>query len=204
MTSLLSTRRALIVFLVVGAAATACGSSSSKTSSASGSSATTAASSGGITVSAANVPGVGMVLVNGDGRTLYLLTSEQGGKITCTDSNGCTKVWPDTELPKGVTAATAGPGIDASKLSTVKDASGSLYVTYGGWPLYTYSGDTGSGKANGQGIQSFGGQWWVISPAGTAVTTSASSSGGSGSSGSGGGSSGGSGGSSSGGGGYGY
>jgi len=182
MFSALSTRRALIVFLAVGAAASACGSSSSKTSSASGSSATTAVSSGGITVSAANVPGVGMVLVNGDGRTLYMLTSEQGGKITCTDSNGCTKVWPDTELPKGVTAATAGSGIDASKLSTVKDASGSLYVTYGGWPLYTYSGDTGSGKANGQGIQSFGGTWWVLSPAGTPVMTNASgSSGGSGS-----------------------
>ena len=38
-----------------------------------------------MTVKAAMVPGVGTVLVNGDGRTLYLLTSEKGGKLTCTD-----------------------------------------------------------------------------------------------------------------------
>ena len=104
-----------------------------------------------ITISATNVPGVGTVLVNGQGRTLYLLTSEKGGKITCTDDNGCTKLWPDTELPQGVTAATAGSGIQASMLGTVKDASGSLYVTYNKWPLYTYAGDSGPGRRTAKG-----------------------------------------------------
>ena len=128
----------------------------------------------GVTIASSNVPGVGTVLVNGqDGRTLYLLTSEQGGKLTCTDDNGCTKVWPDTELPSGVTAAKAGNGVDASKLSTVKSADGHLYPTYAGWPLYEYSGDQGAGQANGQGIVSFGGTWETLTPAGTAVTASA-------------------------------
>src|SRR5205807_2442261 len=128
------------------------------------------ASNASITVSTASVPGMGTVLVNGSGRTLYLLTSEKGGTLTCTDDNGCTKVWPDTELPSGTTRPIAGSGIDASKLSTIKGPSGNLYITYAGWPLYTYSGDTGPGQAKGQGIVSFGGTWWTLTPAGTPVT----------------------------------
>lgn len=129
----------------------------------------------GVTVAAANVDGFGMVLVDGSGRTLYMLTSERGGKITCTDDNGCTKTWPDTELPDGVTAATAGPGIDKSLLSTVKDAKGSLYVTYGGWPLYTFAGDSGPGQAKGEGINSFGGTWYVLGVSGQPVTSKSQS-----------------------------
>ena len=163
----------------------ACGSSGS--GDASGGSASSWSSSQGpaaagaahpaITVAAASVPGVGTVLVNGDGRTLYLLTSEKSGTLTCTDDNGCTKVWPDTELPSGTTRPIAGSGIQASMLSTVKGPSGALYITYAGWPLYTYSGDTGPGQARGQGIVSFGGTWEALTPAGTPVTATSSSGG---------------------------
>jgi predicted lipoprotein with Yx(FWY)xxD motif len=128
-----------------------------------------------VTISAKSVPGVGTVLVNGQGRTLYLLNSEKGGKITCTDANGCTKIWPDTELPKGMTAATAGSGVQASLLGTVK-SDGALYVTYNGWPLYTFSGDSGSGAAHGQGITSFGGTWYALTSSGNAATGQAASS----------------------------
>jgi predicted lipoprotein with Yx(FWY)xxD motif len=145
--------------VVLGAAA--CGSST-KTKTAAGRSAA-------ITVSGANVAGVGTVLVNGDGRTLYALSSERGGKITCTEANGCTKVWPDTELPAGTAQGIAGAGVQASLLGTAKGATGDLYLTYGGWPLYTYSGDSGPGQANGQGITSFGGTWSTLTPAGTPI-----------------------------------
>ena len=123
----------------------ACGSGSSYGgSSASSSSQTSAsgASKAAYTVSAAAVPGVGTVLVNGSGMTLYMLTSEKGGTLTCTDENGCTKVWPDTELPSGVAAPIAGTGIDASKLSTIKGPSGSPLCgsskrVSGGWVAAT-------------------------------------------------------------------
>jgi predicted lipoprotein with Yx(FWY)xxD motif len=151
----------------------ACGSSSPKASSGTTSAPTTADASG-VTIATADVAGFGTVLVNAkDGRTLYLLTSEQGGKLTCTDANGCTTVWPDTELPAGVTAATAGTGANAALLGTVTSADGKLYVTYGGYPLYEFSKDTGPRQAKGQGINSFGGTWYVISAAGTPVTASA-------------------------------
>ena len=123
-----------------------------------------------ITVTTATLPSVGRVLVNGNGQTLYLLSSEQGGKLTCTDDNGCTKVWPDTELPSGKTAGIAGTGVQASLLSTVKSADGKLYLTYNTFPLYTFTGDTGTGTAAGQGITSFGGTWSAITPAGVAAT----------------------------------
>jgi predicted lipoprotein with Yx(FWY)xxD motif len=152
------------------------GPSSSSSSSSQGPAAAGAANPA-ITVAATSVPGVGTVLVNGDGKTLYMLTSEKGGTLTCTDDNGCTKVWPDTELPSGTTSPIAGSGIQASMLSTVKGPSGALYITYGGWPLYTYSGDTGPGQARGQGIVSFGGTWEALTPAGTPVTTSSTSGG---------------------------
>jgi predicted lipoprotein with Yx(FWY)xxD motif len=125
------------------------------------------------------VPGVGTVLVNAQGQTLYLLTSEKGGKITCTAANGCTQAWPETVVSSG-TAATAGSGVQSSLLGTVKDASGNLEVTYNHWPLYTFSGDSGPGVAKGQGISNFGGTWYVLNSSGNPVTStqSASSSGG--------------------------
>src|SRR5205814_10124760 len=78
---------------------------------------------GSATVSAKSVPGVGTVLVNGQGQTLYMLTSETGGKITCTQANGCTQAWPETLLSNGATTAKADSGVQSSLLGTVKDAS---------------------------------------------------------------------------------
>jgi predicted lipoprotein with Yx(FWY)xxD motif len=160
---------------VTGAAAlalAACGGSSGTTSPTT----STPPTATGVTISSATVAGLGTVLVNGQGATLYLLTSEQGGKLTCSLANGCTNVWPPTDLPNGVTAATAGTGVDASKLGTVRDSSGTLIVTYAGWPLYTYAGDSGTGSANGESISSFGGTWYTLTPAGTEVKSKSAAS----------------------------
>lgn len=167
--------RAGVALAAAGVVAlSACGSSAATTTAATGPAGTDAPSSAGVTISAADVPGMGTVLVNGEGRTLYLLSTEAGGKLTCTDDNGCTKVWPDTELPSGVTQATAGSGVQASLLGTVKSADGNVYVTYGGYPVYQFSGDNGPGLVNGQGIQSFGGTWSAMTPAGTGLDPSSS------------------------------
>ena len=180
-----SVPRILYGSLALGAVAAAAACSSTASSSTAASSGTSqpagtsspASSSSAVTISAKSVPGVGTVLVNSKGQTFYILTSEKGGKITCTDDNGCTKIWPDTELPKGMTAATAGSGIQTSLLGTVKSSDGALYVTYHGWPLYTYAGDNGPGQKNGEGITSFGGTWYVLSTSGNPVTSSHSQSG---------------------------
>jgi predicted lipoprotein with Yx(FWY)xxD motif len=164
--------------LALGTAATiaGCGSPSSSTAAGSPSSSAPAgaSSASSATISAKSVPGVGTVLVNGQGQTLYMLTSEKAGKITCTQANGCTQAWPETLLANGMTTAKAGSGVQASLLGTVKDASGNLEVTYNHWPLYTFSGDPGSGVAKGQGLTSFGGTWYVLNGSGNPVTSSQS------------------------------
>ena len=189
-----STRRLLGVGLIFGAAAitvAACGSSagtssgSSSPAAAGGASNASSASGGSnagtsastVTVSAKNVAGLGTVLVNQQGRTLYMLTTEKGGKITCTASSGCLHAWPEINLPSGTKAAKAGTGVKSSLLGTVKGGAGKTEVTYNGWPLYTFIGDSSAGSATGQGITNFGGTWYVLNTAGNPVTTKAASGG---------------------------
>jgi predicted lipoprotein with Yx(FWY)xxD motif len=164
--------------MALGTAATvaACGSSSSSTAAGSpgGSAPVGASSAAPATISAKSVSGVGTVLVDGQGQTLYMLTSEKAGKITCTQANSCTRAWPETLIADGATTAKAGRGVQASLLGTVKDASGNLEVTYNHWPLYTFSGDSGPGVAKGQGLTSFGGTWYVLNGSGNPVTSSPS------------------------------
>jgi predicted lipoprotein with Yx(FWY)xxD motif len=124
---------------------------------------TTPASSGGentaspvpnksVLVSTGSVPGVGSVLVDADGLTLYYDKAESMGTIKCT--GGCATVWPPVLLPSGVMAATAGTGVDARNFGTIARPDGGTQVTYGGKPLYLFAGDS-AGQATGQGVDDF-------------------------------------------------
>lgn len=119
--------------------------------------------------SIANVPNLGSVLVDGSGRTVYILTSGDHTNVPCNDASGCTKLWPDLPLPSGTTAAKAGKGLNASLLGTKKLSDGETYPTYNGWLIYEYSGDSSAGDANGQGITSFGGTWYALDASGNPV-----------------------------------
>lgn len=132
------------------------------------------------TVEAVKSSKYGTILVTASGRTLYMLTAESAKKNVCTAR--CTAIWPQLTT-KGTPEA--GKGVNGKLLGTIDRGKGVLQVTYKGQPLYLYSGDTGKGQANGEGIASFGGTWYVLNDAGVAVTAAVTSS--SGSSGSGGG-----------------
>ncbi|HEY2520092.1 MAG TPA: hypothetical protein VGJ19_08280 [Streptosporangiaceae bacterium] len=161
-----------------GSSSPAAAGGASSAAAGSGSASSAGATTSSVTVSAKSVAGLGTVLVNQKGQTLYMLTTEKGGKITCTASNGCLHAWPEINLPSGTKAATAGSGVKSSLLGTVKGGAGKTEVTYNGWPLYTYFGDSAAGQANGQGISNFGGTWYVLNTAGSPVTSKASSGGG--------------------------
>lgn len=122
------------------------------------------------------------MVVDARGRTVYILTSDGHSNAPCSDSSGCTKLWPDLPLPDGVSSATAGASLQASLLSTKKLSDGETYPTYNGWLMYEYAGDSGPGQATGQGITSFGGKWYVLNASGVPVTAAPSSSTGSGAS----------------------
>ncbi|MGA7363187.1 MAG: hypothetical protein WCB86_08590 [Candidatus Dormiibacterota bacterium] len=121
-----------------------------------------------VTINTASVSGLGTVLVNSHGRTLYTLSSEGAGKLTCTVANGCTQSWFESDLPPDTAAATAAGGVQTSLLGTEAGAAGTV-VTYDGWPLYTFSGDGAANQANGEGLQSFGGTWYALEASGALV-----------------------------------
>jgi predicted lipoprotein with Yx(FWY)xxD motif len=116
-----------------------------------------------VTLRTAKVKGVGTVLVEGGGITVYLFTTDTGSTSTCTGS--CADTWPPL-ITGG--QPEAGSGADDGKLGTTSSSAGKQ-VTYDGHPLYLYSGDNGAGEANGQGI---GGVWFAVTadgnPAGQA------------------------------------
>jgi predicted lipoprotein with Yx(FWY)xxD motif len=106
---------------------------------------------------------LGMILVNGRGRTLYAFTKDSRNKDRCVTTSGCTSTWPVVTShgkPQG------GPGVKGSMLSTIKLPGGSRQVTYAGHPLYTYVGDSSAGATDYVGISAFGGTWLAMNSAG--------------------------------------
>jgi predicted lipoprotein with Yx(FWY)xxD motif len=118
------------------------------------------ASGAPVTVRAASNASLGKtVLVTATGLTLYHLTGESGGRITCRGS--CTAAWPPLLVAKGAKAR-AGSGVSASSLGVVRRPDGKRQVTYAGQPLYRYAGDAKAGDAKGDGV---GGAWFAVTPA---------------------------------------
>jgi predicted lipoprotein with Yx(FWY)xxD motif len=124
---------------------------------------TAAPAAGGTTVAVADSR-LGDILVDGEGRTLYAFTKDQGDQSAC--SGQCADNWPALEG-----TATAGTGAQASLLSSAMQAGGDAQVTYGGRPLYYFAGDAKPGDVNGQGV---GNVWFVVTAGGDLVKEKAS------------------------------
>jgi predicted lipoprotein with Yx(FWY)xxD motif len=118
----------------------------------------------GITIKVANSR-FGQILVDANGRTLYLFLLDSGTTSRC-DSAGCVQNWPPV-LTHG--RPLAGPGVTASLLDTTKRADGTIEVTYAGHPLYYFIADRQPGQVTGQGINAFGAPWYVVSPSGMQI-----------------------------------
>lgn len=110
-------------------------------------------------VQAARVGRYGVVLTNGHGDSLYLLTNESGDHIAC--KGGCLSIWPPLLVPRSVHRVHAGPGV-AGHLGLVARSATTWQVTDNGYPLYTYAGDSKPGQATGEGIVSNGGTWYLL------------------------------------------
>ena len=108
------------------------------------------------------------------GTTVYSLKPT---KVACTAT--CLQIWPAVLLPKGVTKATAGSGVNAAKLGTIKRPDGELQVTYGGKALYRFFKDKSAGQVNGN-VKDKWGAWSdvvTVHPAGTVTGTSSGNTG---------------------------
>lgn len=113
----------------------------------------------------------GQYLADGQGRPLYLFTTDKPegaaeAQITCT-SDACLQAWP--LLTTGAEPR-AGEGADQSLLGTMQH-DGQMIVTYNGWPLYYFAKDAGTSDPKGQEIKSFGGEWYLLTPEGEELET---------------------------------
>jgi predicted lipoprotein with Yx(FWY)xxD motif len=127
-----------------------------------------------VLVTTKSVAGLGKILVNSAGRTLYMFVPDKQKKVTCVAV--CAKIWP----PLKGTKATAGGAVKKSLLGSDKDPAGGSVITYNKWPLYLYLGDPKSGTANGQALNMNGGLWYVLSPSGAIIKKKVSKTGGGG------------------------
>jgi predicted lipoprotein with Yx(FWY)xxD motif len=130
------------------------------------------ASGGAATVGVSNA-GLGNILVNSKGRTLYLFNRDSGTMSEC--NGACAVNWPPLQAAG---KPTIGSGAKASLISTSTRSDGVRQVTYNGHPLYLFKGDNQPGDTNGEGLNAFGGSWFALSPAGNQVSAPAASSGG--------------------------
>jgi len=161
---------AAAVALAIAPAAAGCGGSTSTSeggglygSPTSASAPKSAAVAGAANIGLAN-SGLGRVLVDSQGRTLYLFEKDQNGRSTC--AGQCATYWPPL-LTTGKPVAQT--GLQQSLVGTTLRSDGSEQVTYAGHPLYRFLLDKAAGQTNGEGSQDFGAGWDVLSSAGQKI-----------------------------------
>jgi predicted lipoprotein with Yx(FWY)xxD motif len=110
--------------------------------------------------------GLGKILVDGDGYTLYMFTYDRHNKDRCAQENGCLGIWPALTTSG---KPTGGPGVRTKLLSTIKVRGVGRQVTYAGHPLYTYLFDSGHHSTYYVGARQYNGWWYAVNAAGKAV-----------------------------------
>jgi predicted lipoprotein with Yx(FWY)xxD motif len=137
----------------------ACGASGSAAYGAGGYGAATTAPSAAAMAATVDLhnSSLGSILVDAQGKTLYLFEADKNGKSAC--SGPCATAWPPL-LSNG--APQAAMGASASLIGSTARSDGGSQVTYAGHPLYYYVGDKAAGDVTGQGIDQFGAKWYVI------------------------------------------
>ena len=104
--------------------------------------------------------GLGTVLVDAEGLTLYGLTDDTGGVPTC--DGACAEAWP----PLTVDGPDLPAGLDPGLYSVVERSDGTFQLEAGEWPLYRFAGDAAPGDTNGQGS---GGVLFAVAPDGSLI-----------------------------------
>jgi predicted lipoprotein with Yx(FWY)xxD motif len=171
-----------VVVLAAGLAVAGCGSSSNSSSTSSETESTIASSGSGheygggeskpsssttsaasTSISTGTASGVGRVLVDSKGMTLYYFEKDQKGSGKSNCQGPCAAAWPPVTTegePKAMS------GVNAAMLGTIQRSDGSMQVTYAGRPLYTYVDDKRPGENNGTDSKAFGASWYPLHPNG--------------------------------------
>ncbi|WP_425410988.1 COG4315 family predicted lipoprotein [Hyphococcus sp.] len=124
-----------------------------------------------LTLTVAQSDEYGRYLADGEGRPLYIFTADTQGDVTrearMSCSGQCLDAWP--AVTSDGEPATEG-AVQLSLIDTM-EKNGETYVTYDGWPLYYFASDAAPGEPKGQEIESFGGEWSLVTPQGMKVAS---------------------------------
>lgn len=149
----------------------ACGSGSGSTAAAGGAASGPQQDAGQLAVSTRTVAGVGTVLTDQSGKTLYTSQQEARGVIKCTGS--CLGFWFPVTVGKGATPRAAS-AITGTLGSIQRSDDRTRQLTYNGQPLYTFRLDAAPGQTHGNNFtDQFGGQsftWHAVTGGGGAAT----------------------------------
>ena len=104
----------------------------------------------------------GRVLFDANDQAIYVFEIDGPDQSNCT-SDECVKAWPPVLTEE---KPTAGAGVDAGLLRTIRRDDGTLQVTYNERPLYFYEHE-GPGEIRCHNVDLHGGLWWVVTPSGT-------------------------------------
>jgi predicted lipoprotein with Yx(FWY)xxD motif len=159
-------RLGAVLGVSVGVALLAACSSAASSSSASSTPAAAASGTGTALVITTKSSSAGDFLTNGSGQAIYMWAKDSMNSSAC--SGACASAWPPVTTTGALTAAGSANKAD---LSTFTRSNGTKQVAYDGHPLYYFVGDSKPGEISGQGSDGFGAKWWLVNPAGSAITT---------------------------------
>lgn len=159
---MLSRHRAAL-FLGSGAAALALATGCSSGTPHPAATSSTSSSSSANPVLGTKSTGLGTVVTDSNGFTLYRFDKDSNNPsmTTCTTSDGCASTWPPALTTNGDTKVQG--GINQGMVATITRPDGTTQLTLGGWPLYRYAKDTAPGEVNGQAV---GKTWYAATPEG--------------------------------------
>jgi predicted lipoprotein with Yx(FWY)xxD motif len=159
----------LIGIVAVLAACSSSGASSAPTAAPSAAAPSAEASTpaaGGTTLALAD-SALGQIVVDGQGKTLYMFTPDEDQSApTCVAD--CATNWPAL-IAAGT--PTAGSGLTAAVSTIARTDGGGDQVKYGEYPLYYFAADKAAGDTNGQGV---GGKWYVVGADGEPIKATSS------------------------------
>ncbi|KOU17663.1 lipoprotein [Streptomyces sp. WM6372] len=120
----------------------------------------------GAELSVADNEKLGKILVDGQWRTLYRFDKDSAWPMKF----GCLGACLDTWKPAPAVDKAKAEGISGKLVGSVKRPDGSEQLTIDCWPVYTFTGDTAPGQANGHNKQ---GLWFAVTAEGKKVPPTA-------------------------------
>ncbi len=109
---------------------------------------------------------LGSILVDHRGYTVYAFTKDTRNHDACVKISHCLVAWPVVSPGSG---PLAGPGVKRSLIGTITVKKGVKQLTYAGFPLYTYIGDTRPAQTTFVNLLQFQGRWPALNAAGKEI-----------------------------------